>query len=111
MKTIIGLTETVTIYSNKTKHKAVARVDTGASKSSIDSSLAAELELGPAFKHTVVKSAHGTKQRPVLKVKIGIAGRFMENYFTVADRAHMKYKILIGRNILRKEFLIDPMKK
>jgi hypothetical protein len=29
----------------------------------------------------------------------------------VADRSHLKYKILIGQNILKKGFIIDPQKK
>ncbi len=34
----------------------------------------------------------------------------MKVHFSIADRAHMKYKVLIGKNILKKGFLIDPSK-
>ena len=35
----------------------------------------------------------------------------MKSEFTIADRTHMKYKILVGQNILKEGFLVDPMKK
>ena len=35
----------------------------------------------------------------------------MEAECTVADRSHMKYKMLIGQNVLKKGFIIDPEEK
>lgn len=110
-KAIIGLTTTVIIFGKKGKKELVARVDTGATKGSIDERLAKELELGPQLKHAKVKSAHGTRHRPVITADIIIAGELKTAEFTLADRSHMKYKILIGQNILKKGFLIDPSRK
>ena len=110
-KTIVGLTEKVTIYGKKKKKKIIARVDTGATKSSVDARLAAELALGPVIKTKLVKSASGNKLRPVIKSKIKIADRTMNAEFTIADRGHMKYRCLIGQNVLKEGFLIDPLKK
>ena len=109
-KTIVGLTEFVKI-NGKTKGKRIkARIDTGATKSSIDVNLAAKLHLGPIIKNKMVKSAHGSKLRPVIEVEIEIAKKKIKAEFTLADRDHMKYKVLIGQNILKKDFLIDASK-
>jgi hypothetical protein len=110
MKTIIGLTARVVLFGKNGKKEVIARVDTGATKSSIDKCLAKELDLGPELKHAKVKSAHGVRYRPVVTAEILIAGQAMEAEFTVAEREHMKYEVLIGQNILKKGFLIDPSK-
>ncbi|MBI4451144.1 ATP-dependent zinc protease [Candidatus Woesearchaeota archaeon] len=110
MKTIIGLTERVVVHGALSRKWAIARIDTGATKSSIDQHLAAELALGPAVRQAMVKSAHGTRLRPVVKASINVAGRRLRVEFTIADREHMKYKVLIGQNIIKRRFLIDPSK-
>ena len=106
-KILIGLTATVTVYGNPEK-KVKARIDTGATRSSIDTSLAAELHLGPIIKRKKIKSAHGSRLRPIIEVEIKLEGKKIKTEFTVADRSHMKYGILIGQNALKKHFLIDP---
>ena len=108
-KTIIGLTEKVIVIGKK-KRKLTARIDTGATISSIDAKLAAGLSLGPIVRTKMVKSAHGSRSRPVVIVKIKIKNKTLESEFTIADRKHMKYAVLIGQNILKEGFLIDPTK-
>ncbi len=110
MKTIIGLTTRIVIFGKNGKKEIIARVDTGATKSSIDKNLALELDTGPELKHAKIKSAHGTHYRPVVTADVIIAGELIHAEFTVAERAHMKYRMLIGQNILKKGFLIDPSK-
>lgn len=107
---IIGLTEQVILHSDGKKKKIIARIDTGATISSIDARLAAELSLGPVMQTKLVKSAHGNKLRPVVEARITIGKKTIKEKFTIADRDHMKYKALIGQNILKKGFLIDPSK-
>ena len=109
-KIVIGLTEKVNVYCNPHKKNVTAKIDTGATKSSIDTNLAAELKLGPVIKSKIVKSAHGSKLRPIIEATIELAGRRIKSEFTLADRAHMKYRILIGQNILKDGYLIDPTK-
>ena len=106
---VIGLTEKVYVHSGS-KKAVTAKIDTGATKSSIDTNLAAKLKLGPVIKSKLVKSAHGSKLRPIIEATIEIAGKIIKSEFTLADRAHMKYRILIGQNILKHGFLIDPSK-
>lgn len=112
-KIILGLIEHVTVHGSKDREAEVlARIDTGATSSSIDYTLAGELQLGPVISSKVVKSASGIKKRPNLKVKITLKGIDIEEEFTLADRSHMTYKILLGQNVLKKgNFLIDPLKK
>ena len=110
MKTIIGLTAHIVIFGKKGKKEVLARVDTGATKSSMDHTLAKELELGPGLKHAKVKSAHGVRYRPIVTADILIAGHAMQSEFTLAEREHMRFQVLIGQNILKKGFLIDPSK-
>ena len=109
-KTIVGLTERITVFGDSHK-EVIARVDTGATKSSIDSNLAKELKLGPVLESKLVKTAHGNKLRPIIKAKIRIQDKIFEMKFTLSDRHHMRYRVLIGQNILKKGFLIDPSKK
>lgn len=108
-KIILGLIEEVTIIGPQKKQKVRARIDTGATASSIDLSLAAALELGPSIKSKIVKSASGIRQRPLIRVKIRLDHQILEEEFSLADRTHMTYPVLIGQNILKKgNFLIDP---
>ena len=109
-KTVIGLAEKVKIFFDSGQKIVIAKIDTGATKSSIDTNLAAELKLGPVIKSKLVKSAHGSKLRPIIEAAIELAGKKIKSEFTLADRAHMKYRILIGQNILKDGFLIDPTK-
>ncbi|MEM2916233.1 MAG: RimK/LysX family protein [Candidatus Woesearchaeota archaeon] len=111
MKTIIGLKEYVTIFGKDKARKVIARIDTGASKCSVDSQLAHSLGLGPVLREKRVKSAHGISTRGIILARIMLAGRKFKVFFTLADRKHMKYPVLIGRNILKRGFLIDPAKK
>ena len=110
-KVVIGLAEPITLFSKKEGEKTIAaKIDTGASKSSLDVNLATQLELGPVIKSKLIKSAHGNKLRPVIEAEISLAGNILKEEFTLADRSHMKYRVLIGQNILKHNYLIDPSK-
>lgn len=106
-KIMVGLIEDVQINGSK-KDILQAKIDTGATKSSMDSRLAAKLKLGPVIKTKLVKSAHGNKLRPVIEAEIVLAGKKIKSEFTLADRLHMKYPVLIGQNILKHGFIVDP---
>ncbi|HHE36511.1 MAG TPA: hypothetical protein ENL16_01705 [Candidatus Woesearchaeota archaeon] len=110
-RTIVGLTEKVIIKGDSKQKELIARIDTGATKSSIDLTLASELKLGPVVDSRLIKSAHGVKLRPVVQAEVVIRGRTLRAKFTLADRNHMTYPVLIGQNILKKGFLIDPTRR
>ncbi|RMF54736.1 hypothetical protein D6745_04305 [Candidatus Woesearchaeota archaeon] len=109
---VIGIEMPVTIHGLKESKKVKAKIDTGASLSSIDMKLASEVGLSLGNKTKLVKQAHGNTLRPTARVKLTINGETMKTEFTLADRRHLKYKVLIGLNVLKKGgFLIDPLKK
>ena len=108
---IIGLVEDITIsYKNK-QATVKARIDSGATASSLDLNLAEQLDITPGERSRIVKSASGVNRRPLIRATIIIHGITLRGDFTLADRSHMKYQMLVGQNILKAgEFLIDPLK-
>jgi|SRR3989344_3373256 len=108
---VLGLIETVTVISPDKEVILNSRIDTGATSSSIDINLAKKLNLGPVTKTKIVKSASGVKRRPLVKLKIKLNGSIIEADFTLADRSHMNYPLLIGQNVLKLgRFMIDTLK-
>lgn len=110
---ILGLTEEINIFdSQNISQKITAKIDTGASKSSIDSELAKKLGLVNIIKSKVIRNANGKTIRDIIDAKITLHGKEITAHFSLADRKEMKYSVLIGQNILRKDnFLIDPQKR
>lgn len=105
---VIGLIEKVRVEGGKTYN---AKVDTGADSSSIDTSIVEKLGL-EYLGHKTVRSALGRHRRPTVMVSIEFEGKTFNERFTVADRSNLKYKVLIGKDILKKErFLVDPCKE
>ncbi|MCF7871553.1 RimK/LysX family protein [Candidatus Woesearchaeota archaeon] len=111
-KTILGMAEFITIKGKDKRKQLIlpARIDTGATRSAIHTEFVKELQLGPVIKARKVKNANGTTVRPVIEVELIIKNKTLREEFTVADRTHMKYPVLIGRNILKHDFLIDVTK-
>jgi len=110
-KRVVGLIEEIDVIGPKKKKKVIAKIDTGATKSSVDTRLAAELGLGPVTQTKMVRSAYGSRLRPIVEAKIRLAGKILKTKLTIADRSHMKYQMLVGQNALDNGFLIDPSKK
>jgi hypothetical protein len=48
--------------------------------------------------------------RPVVNAEITIKGTKIKTTFNIANRKKLKYPILIGREIIKQGFLIDPSK-
>jgi hypothetical protein len=109
---ILGLTEEVTIFGNHTDSEMLrARIDTGATSSSIDEKLAEKLRLGPIIGKKLVKSASGHEMRDLVIVEVIIKGQKIKAQFSIANRNNMTYPALIGQNILIKgRFIVDPLK-
>ena len=106
MKTVIGLVEKIVING----HEIEAKIDTGATTSSIDAKLASKLKLGPIVKTSTVRSSHGRRVRVVVEVDVKIKDRTLKANFNIETRKDLKYKALIGNNVLKNDFLIDPSK-
>jgi len=108
-KVVLALIERVKLHGGAAEGKEIlAKIDTGADNSSIDMELASELQLGPIVKTKRIISSHGKSLRPVVEVTMDLAGKTITEYFTLYNRSHMKFPVLIGKNILRQGFLIDP---
>ena len=79
-----------------------ARLDTGASRSSIDEGFLALLRLDD---HVVedaikVKSANGVTRRDTVVLVIIEGEEEVELEVSIADRAHMAYPVILGRDYL-----------
>ena len=108
---IIGLDEPVVCFGEEKQRTLHARIDTGAGKSSIDIKVAERLGVGPVIKEKAIRNAHGREIRKVIQLEVELAGKRISAMFTIADRKDMRYKVLIGRNVLKKgNFLVDPTK-
>ncbi len=110
---IVGSVEEIKVLAdNDAKVPVLARVDTGAFRSSIDKELAKKLGL---LKKTNIlwkdrfeyRSATGLQSRPVIGLTFWLAGRKIKTSFSVADRSKMRHQALIGRNDLAG-FLVRP---
>lgn len=112
-KPVVGLVEKVKIIGEKGEVETLAKFDTGASNNSIDFKLAAEAGVGPVVSSAKIKSASapkGYKRRPVVDAVIEVKGEKYETKANLGDREDMKYKVLIGRELIHKNFSIDVSK-
>jgi hypothetical protein len=55
----------------------------------------------------VRRAGTATEERPVILLKVCVAGYMEEAEFTLADRSSMNYQILIGREFLKDRILVD----
>lgn len=104
---VIGFIEEVKLENGKTY---LAKIDTGADSSSIDELLIEEIGEKEIVSHKIIRSALGRVRRPTMMINIEMKGIKFYEKFSISDRRNLKYKILIGKDILRKEgFLIDSI--
>ncbi|UTF53359.1 ATP-grasp domain-containing protein [Natronosalvus rutilus] len=99
---IIGYTEEVVLSGTSGSKSVYAKSDTGATRTSIDTRLAADIGAGPIKSITRVKSGSSktSKSRPVVDVVVGVGGNQHTVTASVEDRSHMDYPVILGRDIL-----------
>ena len=104
----VGLSEEVMVSGTSDTQSVYAKSDTGASRTSIDTSLAASIGAGPIKDIARIKSGSrkAAKTRPVVDVVVGIGGNRHTVTASVEDRSHMEYPVLLGRDIL-KHYHVD----
>ena len=109
---VIGYIEEVVATGTSGSTQTLAKSDTGATRTSIDTQLAAEIGAGPIKSMTRVKSGSvkGGKARPVVDLVIGIGGNQHTVTASVEDRGHMEYPLLLGRDIL-EHYRVDVRKR
>ncbi|OVE85648.1 RimK family alpha-L-glutamate ligase [Natronolimnobius baerhuensis] len=101
-RSIIGYTEEVVLSGTSGSKSVLSKSDTGATRTSIDTSLAADIGAGPIKSITRVRSGSSktTKSRPVVDVVVGVGGNQHTVTASVEDRSHMDYPVILGRDIL-----------
>jgi RimK family alpha-L-glutamate ligase len=109
---VIGYTEEVIVSGTSGSENIVAKSDTGATRTSIDTQLAANIGAGPIKSIARVKSgsSKSSRSRPVVDVVIGVGGNRHTVTASVEDRGHMEYPVLLGRDIL-KHYQVNVQKR
>lgn len=135
-KDIIGETAWITVEG--VPHKYLSRIDTGARKTSIHAidiqvtdgseKLSDNVGKGITFtsidgegksqkfsttiiKVSTVKNSQGVEQRYVVELVLGWKDVTKKVEVNLRDRSAMQYKLLIGRNWLSSDFLVDVDRK
>jgi hypothetical protein len=112
-RVVIGPVEYVKVVGHNGEARVKGKIDTGATRTSVDVWLAANIGLGPTVDVAKVKSAlDEVRSRPLVRGIVEVAGEEFALAVSVDDRSDMRYPVLIGMDILRLgRFLIDPTKK
>ncbi|MFW6017312.1 MAG: RimK family alpha-L-glutamate ligase [Halapricum sp.] len=99
----IGYIEEVIVSGTSGSKTVLAKSDTGATRTSIDTGLAADIGAGPIKSITRIKSGSQktSKSRPVVDLVVAVGGSRHTVTASVEDRSHMQYPVLLGRDILQ----------
>ncbi|PJA63960.1 MAG: hypothetical protein CO160_01160 [Candidatus Portnoybacteria bacterium CG_4_9_14_3_um_filter_43_11] len=107
---VIGINEPIEILdANRNRHLTMAKIDTGAYRSTVCKNLAEKLGLNKVISRKKVKGALGAEERPIINLSFVMDKRLVSTETFIADRSEMKYDIIVGRKDL-KRFLVDPAK-
>lgn len=109
-KRVIGLVELVKIRGKKGIVTKKALFDTGATRTSLDVKIAAKSGVGPIVSSVKVKSAsssRGYTRRAIAEATIIVKGRSIKTGVNIEDREGLPYPIIIGRDIIHNNFIID----
>jgi hypothetical protein len=107
--------------------KLPARIDTGAAQTSLDarnmvikgdivdfklSEKYGGLQLSlPIVAWKTIRSAEAREQRPVVMMEFCIGSKHIRTSVNLNDRSKVKYPLLVGRNAIKKNFIVDCMKE
>ena len=99
---VLGYTTRIRIHGRDGTEKAVAKSDTGAKRTSIDTDLAGQIGAGPMVGTTKVRSGavSGTETRPLVDVDLCLNGSWRTVTASITDRSEMTYPVLLGRDVL-----------
>lgn len=128
-KQVVGSVETV--HLSPPGITLTARIDTGAEVSSLDARevtefkrdgntwvrfriMNAEGEPSEEIERRVVRhvrilqsSNEDSERRPVVRLRVAIGAHAQVAEFTLTDREHLTYPVLIGRNVLKDVMVVD----
>ena len=120
-KITIGLVEDVILLPWGVK--LPARIDTGAARSSLDAREIIIKEKFVEFKlpkkyggqqlrqrivsWQTIRSAEARERRPVVEMELCVGPKHLRTRVNLNDRSRMDYPFLIGRDILKENFVVD----
>jgi hypothetical protein len=103
-----------------------ARIDTGAATSSLDAreltirENMAEFKLPakyggmqlhlPIVDWKTIRSAEARDRRPIVEIELCVGPKRLHARVNLNDRSQVKYPLILGRDILRRNFSVDCMK-
>jgi len=108
MKKVVGLVEKIKIIGKKNL-TLLAKFDTGAKCNSIDKKIAEKIGL-KTISTSKVKNVLGMERRRVVDVIFEIKGKRFVTKANIADRSKLEYPVLIGRNLIYGNFIVDVEK-
>ena len=107
--------------------KLLARIDTGAAKSSLD---ARELTVQddmvqfklpqkygglqlrlPIIEWRHIRTPEGLERRPVVELEICLGSRRIRTEVNLTDRSMVKYPLILGRNVLKEDYIVDVKRR
>jgi len=119
----IGLVEDVILLPSGVK--IPARIDTGAATSSLDArelkihDNIAEFKLPqkyggskltlPVVGWKTIRSAESRERRPIVEMELCVGPKRLLIQVNLNDRSMVKYPLILGRNVLKKNFVVDCM--
>lgn len=109
----IGVIEEVIVRGPSGEIHVRAKVDTGATRTTLDTELARRLGLGPVLRHvrTRAAAAEHPEQREVVSAVLVIAGETFDAQVAITDRKDMTYHMIVGMDVLKRSgFVISPRK-
>lgn len=120
-KTLMGGVEEVVLFPWGVK--LPARIDTGASMTSLDvrnltvKNRIAHFKLPekygntlislPVIRHCDIRSPEARERRPVVEIELCIGGKRLRVHVNLNDRSRVEYPIILGRNVLSQGFIVD----
>ncbi|MBX3101856.1 MAG: RimK/LysX family protein [Bacteroidetes bacterium] len=66
----------------------------------------------PVVQQRTVKSSSGHREnRYFVRLEVSLGKRTLHTLFSLTDRKHMNYPVLLGRTLLRRGYLVDVSQK
>jgi len=122
---LIGAVEEVVLFPWGAK--LPARIDTGAGMTSLDvrdltvRNKVAQFRLPekygntlislPVVGHCNIRSADSRGRRPVVEIELCVGLKRMRVQVNLNDRSQVEYPLILGRNVLKQEFIVDCAKE
>ncbi len=121
-KITIGEVEDIVLLKWGVKYSA--RIDTGATSSSLDARKikikndvvnfvlrGGKLLKVPLLEYRRVRTSVGKERRPVILLDVCLGSLHLLTQVTLTDRSHLKYALLIGRRVLKGNFVVDVSRR